>query len=80
MIIIKKIGRPNDGAITLILHEMFDSGCQEVKHRINCHHVKVADNLIFIYGINRKYGHDKILHTDDFVEIEIFHHGMEDTL
>lgn len=80
MIIIKKIGRPNDGAITLILHEMFDSGCQEVKHRINCHHVKVENNLIIIYGFDRKYGHDKILHTDDFVEIEIFHHGMEDTL
>ena len=76
---IKEIGRPNDGAVTLILHESFDNGRQEVKHRINCHHVKVAGNLIIIYSIDRKYGHDKILRANDFIEIEILHHGMEDT-
>lgn len=80
MIIIKEIGRPNGGAVTLILHEMFDNGRQVMKHRINCNHVKVEGNLIIIYGFDRKYGHDKILYTDDFVEIEILHHGMEDTL
>lgn len=80
MIIIKEIGRPNDGAVTLILHEMFDNGRQVMKHRINCHHVKVENNLIIIYGFDRKYGHDKILYADNFVEIEILHHGMEDTL
>ena len=51
-----------------------------MKHRINCHHVKVENNLIIIYGFDRKYGHDKILYADNFVEIEILHHGMEDTL
>ena len=76
---VEEIGRPHDGAITLILHEMFDNGRQVMKHRINCHHVKVTGNLIIIYGIDRKYGHDKILRTNDFIEIEILHHGMEDT-
>lgn len=75
----EEIGKPNDGAVTLILHDIFDNGRQVMKHRINCHHVKVAGNLIIIYGFDRKYGHDKILHIKDFVEIEILHHGMEDT-
>jgi len=79
VIMVEEIGRPHDGAITLILHEMFDNGRQVMKHRINCHHVKVTGNLIIIYGIDRKYGHDKILRTNDFIEIEILHHGMEDT-
>ncbi|MCK9325689.1 MAG: hypothetical protein M0P69_09350 [Bacteroidales bacterium] len=76
---VKEIGRPRGGAVTLILHEMFDNSRQVVKHRINCHHVKVDGNLFIIYGIDRKYGHDKILRTNDFIEIEILHHGMEDT-
>ena len=80
MIIIKEIGRPNDGAVTLILHEIFDNGRQVMKHRINCNHVKIDGNLIIICGFDRKYGHDKILYADNFVEIEILHHGMEDTL
>ncbi len=80
MIMMEEIGKPNDGAITLILHEIFDNGRQVMKHRINCHHAKVDGNLIIIYGFDRKYGHDKILHIDNFVEIEILHHGMEDTL
>ena len=80
MIIIKEIGRPNGGAVTIILHESFDNDRQVVKHRINCLHMKVEGNLLIIYGFNRKYGHDKILHTDNFVEIEILRHGMEDTL
>ena len=75
-----EIGKPNDGAITLILHEIFDNGRQVMKHRINCNHVKIDGNLIIIYGFDRKYGHDKILYADNFVEIEILHHGMEDTL
>ncbi len=79
MIMVEEIGRPNDGAITLILHEIFDNSRQEVKHRINCHRVKVEGNLLIIYGFDRKYGHDKILRTNEFIEIEILHHGMEDT-
>ena len=76
----EEIGKPNDGAITLVLHEIFDNGRQVMKHRINCNHVKIDGNLIIIYGFDRKYGHDKILYADNFVEIEILHHGMEDTL
>lgn len=80
MIMMGEIGKPNDGAITLILHEIFDNGRQVMKHRINCNHVKIDGDLIIIYGFDRKYGHDKILRIDNFVEIEILHHGMEDTL
>jgi len=79
VIMVEEIGRPNDDVITLILHEMFDNGRQVMKHRINCNHVRVENNLIIIYGFDRKYGHDKILHANDFIEIEILHHGMEDT-
>lgn len=65
-----------DSKITVTFKHKFN---KYLDTKINCNHIKVTSNFVIIYGVDRNPGHDKILPFDELREINIFHHGLEDS-